>query len=777
MTLIDDVQGVCRRLAPQGWADLLAQHGLDITVSSLAEELARRLPGIRRDLPGFEDFAMEGRRGIEPGRPARSLLYHALASPSVVTGAGDQPLGAFPTLAEIEAVENYVFGVEPPSVDDLVVRFPHAVIAIAVFATECRPGAETVHRRHADLCFSRTGVARVGTAEPLYDPRARGFVPFDEEDQRAFRVLPARYAPYIAFELKGDESLFGPMNFDLLDRVPEEVLTQILPWVSEVRRSDRVRDFWVPIHKLFPGPECVRGLDLTVALEAHHVNEKIRRVHLELQRLGHDTNRPVTDLERPPFVFTEDIAEFSRDPDGGEGLLTPVVHERLIEPAEFEGEPLSFPVPSEAFLQSKNPRQREDWSPSLLISPTQSGARRSPEYVHVRHEVKADGTIADLNDVADVATRVRRGGYDALHYVDFTGDGWVAARCPQLAVSIPRSVPAYSLVTAIDFYPNCDQRELIEWWIQRVPTALRDSVWRVPPLTLSDGRIAPNLKLRARGAAFRPKDDTVTAIVSLPTDRDEAQLPLDGAPNTRHAHLPDAAASVFAPGWDTGRDETEGTRHLASYGLGSPFPEDAKLCAALSSFWPAVAPDAGRSFSRAFPTATPLTDAEIGSVGQLPWDGVPGPRLIPGGDGGRVEYASFDHVDYVNSALDAGFSLSLTGQVDTAEYTARILAVARTNVVLAVVAPEMLRWRMTSFQPVIAGDQDLARAEEETGVPLLGEARYRITLGSPEAERRRPADHRIVEVEIGEVATLFVGALPQVLIKREGAAWRAVETP
>jgi hypothetical protein len=763
MALIDDVQAVCRRLAPHGWADLLAQHDLNITAPNLAAELARELPEIRRDLPGFEDFAMEGERGIEPGRPARSLLYHALASPNLLRGTSNEPLAAYPTLAEIEAVENYVFGVEPPSVDDLVARFPHADMAVAVFATEYRPGAETVHRKHADLCFSRTGVARVGTAVPLYDPRARGFVPFDEEDQHAFRVLPARYTPYVAFELQGDESLFGPMNFNLASEGPED--------------DDGARDFWVPVHKLFSGPECVRGLDLSVALEAHHLNEKIRRVHLELQRLGHDTNRRETDLARPPFAFTEGIAEFSRNPDDGEGLLTPVVHERLIEPAEFEGKPLHFPVPSEEFLQSKNSRQREDWSPSLLISPTQTGARHSPEYVHVRHEVRADGTIEDLNDVAEVAGLVQQGGYNALHYVDFTGDGWVVTRCPELAVSIPRSVPAYSLVTAIDFYPNSDQRELIEWWIQRVPSALRERVWGTPPLTLSDERLAPNLKLRERGADLRAEDDTVTAIVSLPADPDAVRLPLDGAPTTRHAHLPDAAASVFAPGWDTGRDETHGIEHLASYGLGSPFPEDAKLCAALSSFWPAVAPDAGRSFSRVFRTATPLTDREIGSVGDLPWDGVSGPRPVSGGDGRRVQYASFDHVDYVNSALDAGFSLSLTGRVDTREYTARILAIARANAALDRVAPEMRRWRMTSFQPVPAGDQDLARAEEETGAPLLGEARYRITVGRPDAERRRPDDHRVVEVEIGEVATLFVGALPRVLIKRADTAWRAVETP
>ena len=54
MALIDDVQTVCRRLAPHGWADLLARHDLDITAPNLAEELARELTAIRRNLPGFD---------------------------------------------------------------------------------------------------------------------------------------------------------------------------------------------------------------------------------------------------------------------------------------------------------------------------------------------------------------------------------------------------------------------------------------------------------------------------------------------------------------------------------------------------------------------------------------------------------------------------------------------------------------------------------------------------------------------------------------------------
>ena len=260
MALIDHVQTICQqRLAQNGWRELLLRHGLDITASDLEQELRKELPHINRQIPGFEDFASEGKRGIEPGRPARSLLYHALASPNVLVGAGGEPLGAFPTLAEIKTIENYVFGVRPPSLADLT-AFSAGADGYRGVATEYRTGAQTVHRRHADLCFSRTGVARVGTAEPLYDARARGFVPFVEEEEHAFRVLPAQYAPYVAVRLKGNESLFGPMNFDLMDRVLEETREIIWPEYPEEQKDDAGRDFWVPLHKLFSGPECLKAL-------------------------------------------------------------------------------------------------------------------------------------------------------------------------------------------------------------------------------------------------------------------------------------------------------------------------------------------------------------------------------------------------------------------------------------------------------------------------------------------------------------------------------------
>src|SRR5438046_6447477 len=88
MALIDDVKSVCSGLAGSGWRDLLLQFGLDIKASNLKIELNKALPklspGNRPRVPGFEDFSLKGSRGIEPGVPDRSLLFHAFASPQVV---------------------------------------------------------------------------------------------------------------------------------------------------------------------------------------------------------------------------------------------------------------------------------------------------------------------------------------------------------------------------------------------------------------------------------------------------------------------------------------------------------------------------------------------------------------------------------------------------------------------------------------------------------------------------------------------------------------------
>jgi hypothetical protein len=82
MALIDSVRVALERLGPHGWDELLDAHGIDLGAGALRRELLRSLPGIDRDLPGFDDFATVGEAGNRTGRPALSLLYHVLASPA-----------------------------------------------------------------------------------------------------------------------------------------------------------------------------------------------------------------------------------------------------------------------------------------------------------------------------------------------------------------------------------------------------------------------------------------------------------------------------------------------------------------------------------------------------------------------------------------------------------------------------------------------------------------------------------------------------------------------
>ena len=708
MALIDDVQTVCRRLAPHGWADLLGQHGLDITASNLAEELARELPGIRRDLPGFEDFAMEGERGIEPGRPARSLLFHALASPNVLRGTANEPLGAYPTLAEIDVVENYVFGAKPPTLQELKERVDGAPLAVAVFASEYRTAMHTSHRKHADLVFARTGVARVGTAEPLYDPERRGFVPLVDGGPFAIRVSPSRFAAYIAAQKSGDRATSLPMNF--LD-------------------GDDEQQFWLPLHKLFSGSECLRDRQaLRVTLTARHVNEKIRRIHVELRKhrgpdgRPHDPGFDEPDISSPPFRFSEGIAEMSQEAAFGPGVLVPVVHPRLVEPAQYRGEPLTFNVPRGGPTLSSSlniPRRSED-----------NDALPGPEFVHARREVPADGSPPiDLNARADVVSRVRSGGYAAQHFVDFTGDGAVEASVPQImqpGSGVDRPFAAYSLVAAPDFFATCGQRELTEWTI-KLPDDLERDIWRVPPAPLSNHRFAANLQLP--DTPFLPDDTTVTAIVSLFGEGQAQNTHDKSADALRHSHLPDDAAGVFAPGWDVSRDRLpDGTSHLASYGLGSPFPEDAKLCAALSAFWPAAAPDATRAMEPAVTpiTVAPLTDEEIGQRGgSIPWDGVPGPKVSADATGATVaDFASFAHVDYVQNALAGEFSLAVTSHVGVEEYQNRVLAMSFAYQALGL---SKRNWLVLGFRRVTPGDPELLRAQQQARLTLPGDV-YRFDV-------------------------------------------------
>ena len=641
--LIDRVAAACHRLAPLGWRDMMLDVSggeRDITAADLRAQLAKTLTKIDRAYPGYADFNVAGKRGIEVGRPNQSLLYHAFASSSVATDRQGKALDGFPTLGEIDDVENYVYGALPPSLGDLRKLYPDRPMAIAVFALEYRNTPNSVHGRHAELCFSRSGVARLGTTGAFYNATTRAFDGLDPAQPFEFRAVPQRFAAYLAVQMKGDYQSFGPQDF-----LPENSGKDIAD------PGDAGRLFWVPVHKLFDGNECIRGLDLTLDISRELRNDELARFHQFLDVSGYRNNWRGPDLEKYPFTIrNEKIASFSMNPVFGPGVIEPAPAP-LFEPAQYNGKPLTFPV-DKRYMEID---QNLEYS-SMQVLPAAGNAdpfdyfanrspntqRPAPEYLNVRHMVKSDGSVVNLNDDPNLMTVIKNGGYDTQHYIDFTGDGWIEAHCAQLQSEIPDSIPAYCMVSPPDFFPKVRQRELMLWWQNDMPAVLRETLWPIPPLCLSQTRIAANITLPI---GFSIEDVTVTAIVTQPdSGGGPVQTPNGPLPESLTG-LPDASPGIFDPGWDTSQGlyftdpNTPVQKFLTGYGLGSPFVEDAKLCASLGNYWPGVSPDATREFQpnkllggaiTPWPSNTPLTDEELGITaiagGQyMPWDGVRGP--------------------------------------------------------------------------------------------------------------------------------------------------------
>jgi hypothetical protein len=694
MALIDAVNAACNRLAKKGWAELLQRHGLNIRKSNLAAELRRPLK-VDRGAPGFEDFCAAGKRGIEPRKPAASLLYHAFASPRVhptPNGEAVDANDAYPTLAELEALENYIFGIEPLK--------PGALknLSVVVFAYQYRPASSTAHGYHADLAFSRTGVSRVGTGPAAWDGPCRGFRS-DPPGRRDVAVSPARFGVFLAQRREADSAD---------------------PIMGRRDQDDQIRAFYFPVHKLFPGDECVAGATITLNFDEYHRNDKLRRVH----KAGGISVVPGFDIEAFPFVRDSlnagDLVELR--PGAGSVVVVPVPHNTLVRTARQKNnvsdksEIVRFQVPPSTV------RSRFD---SSLTIEAEGPARRAPEYLNIRHRVIADGASHVIEDLQTLSSTdfkkfvLTQGGYEAAHFVDDSCDGAVVVSVVGLPTELP-NLPAYSLVTAPDFFPMCDQFEITNWVRESFQNA-QEHFSQSAPWPLCEGRRPANLELPRPGSqdkAFLADDSTVAAVVGLPPLSIERHAP--DRKKRFSSFLPDAASNVFAPGWDVSLGISDGTLYYAAYGLGSPFPEDAKLCAAINSYWPAVAPDASRTFrNQDAPTAMPLLDRELGYHPEHPkvtagvvkrsegWDGEYGPFLQTVGGKQWVNFASSERSDYVSNALRKAITVRLTAQVGSNEMIERMEAlrhcvkvlppgndrVSRTNLWL-VSAEQILDWTL-----------------------------------------------------------------------------------
>jgi len=178
------IKQLCRSLVRRGWGPVFAAHGVDLSEKNLERELRKPLR-VDRTRPGFEDFCLKGKRALEPGDPARSLLYHGLASPDVHPTANGQPAPnyRYPTPAELDVLENFIYGLQPVKASALNDLF------VGVFAYEYRPAASSAHGYHADFVFSRTGISRVGTEAAAWDGPSRSFRP-DPEGRKGISVCP-----------------------------------------------------------------------------------------------------------------------------------------------------------------------------------------------------------------------------------------------------------------------------------------------------------------------------------------------------------------------------------------------------------------------------------------------------------------------------------------------------------------------------------------------------------------------------------------------------------
>lgn len=751
---------------------------LNITAPDLARELTKPLV-IDRSYPGFGDFALAGNRGIEPGRPDESLFYHALAAPTVVSDPAGRPLGGFPTIGEIETVENYVYATRGVTLDALHAAANGMPVAIATFALHYRNAPDSVSGKHAQLCLSRTGIARLGDLEPFYDAVQRSFVGLDPAHPHSFRVLPTRFAAFLAVRMPGGLGTFGP---------------------QDGRADDANRDFWVPTHKLFGGRECIAGLDLQVALNSGLRNDLLASFHRFLEFHGFRNNYSGDVLKEYPFTIENSrIAEFSSRREYGPGILVPHP-EPFILPATFHGRPLTFPVDpaftgEPANIQMSSPMVLPGLTGSVLEpdyfeDAAQDARRPAPQYINARHAAD-NGHVVNLNESPDLMKILARGDFNALHYVDTSGDGWVTAECPELQHAGLISIPGFCMVGLPDFLPSVTQRDLMLWWQHDVPEPLRAALWAIPPLALSQTRIAADVELPV---GFSIEDDTVTAIVSQPDTPGAPKQSVNGPYELRKVGLPDGSTGVFDPGWDTSLGtQYDGPTHtlkryLAGHGLGSPFIEDAKLCAALGSYWPAAAPDATREYEPnkplsgilyPWPSIVPLTDTEIGMVPTangtfMSWDGVPGPQVRKIGDRTVVAYHNVLHVDYID--LPGRMTAALTARIDAAEYKARILALAALYWSLGIrpgpgkTVNDLLReksaWAVLSFRNVTQEDAAFQAAAAASHGGLNGPQGYAVDIYRWGAQAPDPADFKIVLVDVLEEVNAFTDGQAVILNRR-----------
>lgn len=737
-------------LSRNGWVTYLKDVlgvNLSLTGDALRAELVKDLDAVKLKRlmdnadSGFDDFA--GINLIKPGFPAFSLLYHAMASPRVRPAA----ISAYPELEQLDVLENYIYALaEWEHLKSIYQVNSNNDLVLAVFAYEYRPAFKTPHHEHADMVFSRTGIARIGQEEMNFDRINRCFTNQPKVGipvQRA-AVVPARYGLFIAKRVKSNQiDLLKTGIFKPGDKFDDQ--------------EDHQRTFLQPIRKVFNNDELFGEAKLSFS-ESHR-SEKLAKL------VEHTDLKFYNDLK--PTVRTSSHL-INQDPkvcNVHSSFLVISKPEPLIRISKENGKPIYFLVPKmipgedgysrNRYFTSYNTQEVQDVE---LLVPTAAGyhhipneynePRTQPLFLNITHEqdtLQANGYREVVKNAA-FEQRLNDGMFQSPLFEDSICEGYVSAQIASNNASAltglyPEALRAFSIVTAPDFFPQVDNFDLMAYDVAPGLSVNVSNFYEGGLASLATCRLTPNPE-------WIPKhnlsdNQTLTAVLShkSKTGTPAAQSGRFKNPTLPKGYmvsgfLPDVASSVFAPGWDItySADKPGSTNvYLSTEGLGSPFVEDMKLCAAANGMWPASSPDAARTYQGSLdpwsrnPTAIPLLDDELGfhknsPAGQMMkketfgWDGVQGPFMEKINGKWKINFADVGRADVVQNALDGNIDMSKLRTLTSAELISRMACLKKCIENLPTVnfkgyksAPRMVaatRWWLISAEAVDFGKED-----------------------------------------------------------------------
>ena len=155
-----------------------------------------------------------------------------------------------------------------------------------------------------------------------------------------------------------------------------------------------------PIHKLFPGKDCIEGLEIP-GFDYHeqHISDKLKLLFIEQQI------KTKFKLNEPPFIRTSENhgLKLNLQNEGFSVLLVPASSTALVEEAKQNNRTVSFLLKPGA-----EPRQR--YATSLQIEntrgPFKDEARIAPEYANIRLISFCATAISAANTAVDAPTHV-----------------------------------------------------------------------------------------------------------------------------------------------------------------------------------------------------------------------------------------------------------------------------------------------------------------------------------------------------------------------------------